>query len=60
MNKVDEIKVVNRQQQQQRISAHSHIRGLGVSEDGSTVSESCGLIGQVEARKVISGSKTRP
>ena len=49
MNKVEEIKNTNKQQ---RVSAHSHIKGLGLGEDGNVATDSCGLIGQNDARRV--------
>lgn len=36
----------------QRISAHSHIKGLGLDEKGVPIHQSGGLVGQNEAREV--------
>ncbi|KAH9506166.1 ruvB-like helicase pontin [Dermatophagoides farinae] len=48
MFKVDNIKTNDKQQ---RISVHSHIKGLGLNAEGNVVQDSCGLIGQQQARK---------
>ncbi|MGB9828441.1 MAG: RuvB-like domain-containing protein, partial [Thermosphaera sp.] len=34
-----------------RISAHSHIRGLGLDENGKAIMVADGLVGQAEARE---------
>ncbi|KAI2807407.1 hypothetical protein RDWZM_004970 [Blomia tropicalis] len=47
MNKTEDIKNLSKQ----RISAHSHIKGLGLNDDGSISNVSCGLIGQETARQ---------
>ena len=39
-----------------RISAHSHIKGLGLDENGNAISVDSGLVGQEKAREV--GLKT--
>ena len=36
----------------QRISAHSHIKGLGLDEAGNAISVAAGLVGQEQAREV--------
>ena len=36
-----------------RVSIHSHIKGLGLNEDGSPNRESNGFVGQLEAREVF-------
>lgn len=36
----------------QRIAAHSHVRGLGLNEDGSANPNSSGFVGQIQAREV--------
>ena len=38
----------------ERISAHSHIKGLGLNDEGNVASDNCGLIGQNDARRVCS------
>ncbi|OXA37636.1 ruvB-like helicase 1 [Folsomia candida] len=35
----------------QRISAHSHVKGLGLEENGSAIPQAAGLVGQEEARE---------
>jgi hypothetical protein len=37
-----------------RISVHSHIKGLGLSQDGYASSDAAGFIGQTNAREVRS------
>eukprot|EP00096_Caligus_rogercresseyi_P000284 TRINITY_DN10692_c0_g1_i1.p1 TRINITY_DN10692_c0_g1~~TRINITY_DN10692_c0_g1_i1.p1 ORF type:complete len:459 (+),score=165.41 TRINITY_DN10692_c0_g1_i1:138-1514(+) len=49
--KIDEVKSTVKTQ---RISAHSHVKGLGLSPETGTVSKSsssCGLVGQEQARE---------
>ena len=36
----------------QRISAHSHVKGLGLDDSGAAVNIAAGLVGQVQAREV--------
>jgi RuvB-like protein 1 (pontin 52) len=36
----------------QRISAHSHVKGLGLDENGVAIQQAAGLVGQEEAREV--------
>lgn len=36
----------------QRISAHSHIKGLGLDENGFAIPMAAGLVGQEAAREV--------
>ena len=36
----------------QRISAHSHVKGLGLDENGSAIPIAAGLVGQSQAREV--------
>lgn len=36
----------------QRISAHSHVKGLGLDESGSAINIAAGLVGQTQAREV--------
>ena len=35
----------------QRIATHTHIKGLGIKEDGSVIPVAAGLVGQEEARE---------
>ena len=36
----------------QRIASHSHIKGLGLDENGNAISTASGLVGQGDAREV--------
>lgn len=47
--KVEEVKSTVKTQ---RISAHSHIKGLGLDESGFAIQQAAGLVGQVQAREV--------
>lgn len=47
--KVEEVKSTVKTQ---RISAHSHIKGLGLDENGYAISMAAGLVGQEVAREV--------
>lgn len=47
--KVEEVKSTVKTQ---RISAHSHIKGLGLNEDGFAIPSAAGLVGQEQAREV--------
>ena len=35
----------------ERISAHTHIKGLGLDKDGKPMEIACGLVGQMDARQ---------
>ena len=48
--KIEEVKSTSRSQ---RISAHTHVRGLGLMEDGTAQPSASGLVGQCQAREVI-------
>ncbi len=48
---IREVKEESRREVLKRISAHSHIRGLGLDERGEPIYIADGLVGQVEARK---------
>lgn len=48
--KIEEVKSTVKTQ---RIAAHSHIKGLGLDEAGGAVQMSAGLVGQKQAREVI-------
>jgi DNA helicase TIP49 (TBP-interacting protein) len=37
----------------QRIAAHSHVRGLGLQEDGTAQPTAAGFVGQTHAREVL-------
>lgn len=47
--KVEEVKSTVKTQ---RISAHSHIKGLGLDENGTAIQSAAGLVGQEAAREV--------
>lgn len=47
--KIEEVKSTVRTQ---RIAAHSHIKGLGLDENGVPLEIAAGLVGQVKAREV--------
>lgn len=47
--RIEEVKSTTRSQ---RVSAHSHVRGLGLKEDGSAIPTAAGLVGQCQAREV--------
>lgn len=51
MSIIREVKEESKRQALKRISAHSHIRGLGLDEKGEPVYIADGLVGQLEARK---------
>jgi RuvB-like protein 1 (pontin 52) len=46
--KIEEVKSTTKTQ---RIASHSHIKGLGLDEDGSAINNSAGLVGQENARE---------
>lgn len=47
--KIEEVKSTVRTQ---RIAAHSHVKGLGLNEDGVPIEIAAGLVGQKAAREV--------
>jgi RuvB-like protein 1 len=47
--KIEEVKSTVKTQ---RIAAHSHIKGLGLDENGIPLPIAAGLVGQKEAREV--------
>lgn len=47
--KIEEVKSTARIQ---RISAHSHVKGLGLDESGNPIKIASGLVGQLQAREV--------
>lgn len=49
--KIEEVKSTVRTQ---RIAAHSHIKGLGLDENGVPINIAAGLVGQTAAREVKS------
>lgn len=49
--KIEEVKSTAKTQ---RISAHSHIKGLGLDENGIPIQMAAGLVGQESAREVFS------
>ena len=46
--KIDEVKSTVKTQ---RISAHSHVKGLGLNETGEAITAASGLVGQAQARE---------
>lgn len=48
--KIEEVKSTTKTQ---RIATHSHVKGLGLNEDGTAASVGSGLVGQETAREVI-------
>lgn len=42
-----------------RIATHSHIKGLGLSDDGTALSSAQGFVGQKAAREVSHKSRLR-
>jgi len=49
--KIEEVKSTTKTQ---RIAAHSHVKGLGLDEEGKAISTAAGLVGQEDAREVFS------
>ena len=47
--KIEEVKSTTKTQ---RIAAHSHVKGLGLDENGIALPISAGLVGQEAAREV--------
>lgn len=47
--KIEEVKSTTKTQ---RIAAHTHIKGLGLSEDGKAIQNAAGLVGQEDGREV--------
>ncbi len=46
--KIEEVRSTERKQ---RIASHTHIKGLGLKEDGTAEDMSSGMVGQREARE---------
>ena len=46
--KIDEVKSTVKTQ---RISAHSHVKGLGLNENGEAINAASGMVGQAQARE---------
>jgi RuvB-like protein 1 (pontin 52) len=49
--KIEEVKSTVKTQ---RISSHSHVKGLGLDESGDPIQIASGLVGQADARQVKS------
>lgn len=49
MMKIEEVKSTTKTQ---RIAVHSHVKGIGLGEDGSALDVGAGLVGQKRAREV--------
>ena len=47
--KIEEVKSTTKTQ---RIAAHSHVKGLGLDENGIALQTGAGLVGQENAREV--------
>lgn len=47
--KIEEVKSTVKTQ---RISSHTHVKGLGLAENGSALQMAAGLVGQEQAREV--------
>lgn len=47
--KIEEVKSTTKAQ---RIASHSHVKGLGLDENGYAIQSSAGLVGQELAREV--------
>jgi len=54
--KIEEVKSTAKTQ---RISAHTHIKGLGLDEKGTAIQNAAGLVGQEMAREVSIFSERR-
>lgn len=52
--KIEEVKSTAKTQ---RISAHTHIKGLGLDENGTAIQSAAGLVGQEQAREVSNSLK---
>jgi RuvB-like protein 1 (pontin 52) len=50
MMKIEEVKSTTKTQ---RIAVHSHVKGLGLGDDGNALDVGAGLVGQKRAREVI-------
>ncbi len=50
--KIEEVKSTERMQ---RIATHTHVKGLGLKEDGTAIVIAAGLVGQAKAREVTPG-----
>lgn len=48
--KIEEVKSTTKTQ---RIAAHTHIKGLGLNENGTAIPIAAGLVGQEAAREVL-------
>ena len=49
--KIEEVKSTTKTQ---RVAAHSHVKGLGLDEDGKALPNAAGLVGQEDGREVCS------
>lgn len=57
MVQISEVKGNNRDN---RTAAHTHIKGLGLSSNGTAEKQAAGFVGQTTAREVGNSSKTKP
>ena len=51
--KIEEVKSTTKTQ---RIASHSHVKGLGLNEDGTALSIGSGMVGQETAREVLNST----
>lgn len=47
--KIEEVKSTTKTQ---RVATHSHVKGLGLDENGKALPQAAGLVGQEKAREV--------
>jgi len=45
------IEEIKSSQKKQRVAVHSHVKGLGLDDEGSAIEESGGFVGQLQARE---------
>ena len=50
------IEEVESSQKSKRISAHTHVKGLGLNDKGEAIATAQGLVGQKDAREVCTSS----
>ena len=48
--KIEEVKSTTKTQ---RVATHSHVKGLGLNEDGTPMEIASGMVGQENAREVL-------
>lgn len=50
---IQQIEEVKSTTKTQRIASHSHVKGLGLNDEGTAVAVASGMVGQENAREVI-------